>query len=241
MENSGHMRDAATSGDLAVSRDPPGRTATPRRATITRIMLGSIAGLLLVAAALYYFADRETGAEVASQDHASERSQIATAPQAEGIAPSPQITSPDGALSPRSPPSAAVQPLPSSPQGSATPPAPPTLPGEALTPRAVTTSRIPRPEGQPPVAANESPASQGTVPGNPSLMTDRPTALPGEEILVVQRPRVNVRSEPGRKGRVIGTAAKGSEVKVVGRSGNWIEVETGAGRGWISGSLLGAR
>jgi uncharacterized protein YgiM (DUF1202 family) len=71
-------------------------------------------------------------------------------------------------------------------------------------------------------------------------MTDRPTALPGAEILVVQRPRVNIRSEPGRNGRVIGTAAKGSEVKVVGRSGNWIEVETGSGRGWISGSLLGA-
>ena len=242
MENSGDMRPAATSGDLAVSRDPPGRTATPRPATKTRIVLGSLAGLLLVAGALYYFADRETGAEVASQDQASERSQIATAPPpAEGTAPSPQIMSPDGALSPRSPPSAGVQPPPSSPEGSATPSAPAASPGEALTPRAVTTSRIPRPEGQSPVAANESPASQGTVPGNPSLMTDRPTALPGEEIMVVQRPRVNIRSEPGRNGRVIGTAAKGSEVKVIGRSGNWIEVETGAGRGWISGSLLGAR
>jgi hypothetical protein len=38
---------------------------------------------------------------------------------------------------------------------------------------------------------------------------------------------------------VIGTAAKGSEVKVIARSRNWIEVETDAGKGWISGNLLG--
>src|SRR5688572_7701997 len=141
MVNNGDMRPAATGGD------PPGRTATPRRATIPRIMLGSLAGLLLVAAALYYFADRETGAELASQDQSSERSQTATAPRPAETAPSPQITSSDDALSPRSPPSAAVQPPPSSPQGSATPSAPAASPGEALTPRAVTTSRIPRPEG----------------------------------------------------------------------------------------------
>src|SRR5688572_20654992 len=209
MKNSGDMRSSATSGDLAVSRDQLGRTAAPQRATKTRIVLGSLAGLLLVAAALYYFADRETGAVLASQDKASERSQTETAPRPAETAPSSQITSSDDALSPRSPPSAAAQPAPSAPQESATPSAPSASPEEALIPRAVTTSRIPRAEGESAVAANEGPASQGTVPGNPSLMTDRPTALPGAEILVVQRPRVNIRSEPGRNGRVIGTAAKG--------------------------------
>jgi len=70
-------------------------------------------------------------------------------------------------------------------------------------------------------------------------MSNRATALPGaEETLVVQRPRVNIRSEP-RTGRVIATATKGSQFKVVGRAGNWVEVETDTGKGWISRSLLG--
>jgi uncharacterized protein YgiM (DUF1202 family) len=70
-------------------------------------------------------------------------------------------------------------------------------------------------------------------------MSNRATALPANEVLFVQRSRVNIRSEPGRNGRVVGTATKGSQVKVVGRSGKWVEVETDAAKGWISGSLLG--
>ena len=71
-------------------------------------------------------------------------------------------------------------------------------------------------------------------------MSNRPTALPGnEEVLFVQRARANIRSEPGRNGRVIGTAARGSQVRVIGRAKNWVEVETDAGKGWIGSSLLG--
>ena len=64
--------------------------------------------------------------------------------------------------------------------------------------------------------------------------------MPGDEqALFVQARRANIRSEPGRGGRVIGTATKGSKVKVVSRSGKWVEVETDAGEGWINGNLLG--
>ena len=62
--------------------------------------------------------------------------------------------------------------------------------------------------------------------------------MQGGQALFVQARRANIRSEPGRGGRVIGTATKGSKVKVVGRSGKWVEVETDAGQGWINGGFF---
>ena len=77
-------------------------------------------------------------------------------------------------------------------------------------------------------------------------MRDRLTALPDQsaaaprqnEILVVKRGPANIRSAPGKSGRVIGTAAKDAQLKEIGRSGSWVEVETEAGRGWIGAGLL---
>jgi uncharacterized protein YgiM (DUF1202 family) len=70
-------------------------------------------------------------------------------------------------------------------------------------------------------------------------MNDHPTALPKDEVMFVQRPRVHVRSTPGRSGRILATVARGAEVKVVGHSGNWVQVESQAGNGWIANGLLG--
>ena len=57
--------------------------------------------------------------------------------------------------------------------------------------------------------------------------------------MFVQKPRVNIRSEPSRRGRVVGSATMGQQFKVVGRSGSWVQVEGDGGKGWVGGRLLG--
>ncbi|MEJ0076224.1 MAG: SH3 domain-containing protein [Alphaproteobacteria bacterium] len=58
-------------------------------------------------------------------------------------------------------------------------------------------------------------------------------------MLVVMRGPANIRTTPGKSGRVIGTAAKNATVKELSRSGSWVEVETESGTGWIAAALLG--
>jgi uncharacterized protein YgiM (DUF1202 family) len=80
-------------------------------------------------------------------------------------------------------------------------------------------------------------------------MRDQPAALPdqtaaapkNETMLVVMRGPANIRSTPGKGGRVVGTAAKDATVKELSRSGNWVEVETESGTGWIAATLLAPR
>jgi uncharacterized protein YgiM (DUF1202 family) len=72
-------------------------------------------------------------------------------------------------------------------------------------------------------------------------MSQQPAALPKDEVMVVKLPHVNVRSAPGRTGRVRGTLAKGKEVKIVRRTDGWAEVESDAVKGWISLKVLEAR
>ena len=73
----------------------------------------------------------------------------------------------------------------------------------------------------------------------PAALPDTPAAAPKNEIImVVKRGPANIRSEPGKKGRVIGTAAKDAQLKEIGRSGRWVQVETESGRGWIGSGLL---
>ena len=76
-------------------------------------------------------------------------------------------------------------------------------------------------------------------PAPPAPLQQQPAALPKEDVVFVQKPGVRMRSEPGRHGKVIGGAPKGSQFKIVGRAGSWIQVEGDAGRGWIGGRMLG--
>jgi hypothetical protein len=76
----------------------------------------------------------------------------------------------------------------------------------------------------------------------PAALPDKPAVAPKTEvIMVVKRGPANIRSEPGMNGRVIGTAAKDTQLKELSRSGGWVEVETDSGRGWISSGLLAPR
>jgi len=72
----------------------------------------------------------------------------------------------------------------------------------------------------------------------PAALPDQPAAAPKNELVIVKRGPANLRSAPGKGGRVIGTVAKDAQLKEISRSGSWVEVETESGRGWMSTSLL---
>jgi uncharacterized protein YgiM (DUF1202 family) len=75
----------------------------------------------------------------------------------------------------------------------------------------------------------------------PAALPDQAAAVPpkNETMLVVMRGPANIRSTPGKGGRVIGSLAKNTSVKELSRAGKWVEVETESGTGWIAAGLLG--
>jgi hypothetical protein len=58
-------------------------------------------------------------------------------------------------------------------------------------------------------------------------------------VIIVMRGPAKIRSDPGKKGRVIGTAPKNATVRELDRAGNWVQIETEVGTGWIHAALLG--
>jgi len=104
------------------------------------------------------------------------------------------------------------------------PPAASTPPASAERPAAAPPAGTPQP---PP------PRSQAAV-QNPAPAARNP------EFLFLQRPGVNIRSAPSPTGRVVGSAPKGTRFEVTNRQGEWIEVNGGRLKGWISERFLGA-
>jgi uncharacterized protein YgiM (DUF1202 family) len=72
-------------------------------------------------------------------------------------------------------------------------------------------------------------------------MSQEPAALPNSEELFVQARQANLRAAASLHARVVGHATRGDKLKVIGRTGKWVEVETQGRSGWISGKLLGPR
>jgi uncharacterized protein YgiM (DUF1202 family) len=73
-----------------------------------------------------------------------------------------------------------------------------------------------------------------------AALPDQTAAAPARQnMLTVMRGPANIRSAPGKNGRVIGTVAKDTTVKELDRSGKWVQVETESGTGWIAAALLG--
>ena len=66
-------------------------------------------------------------------------------------------------------------------------------------------------------------------------------SLPINDIAYVRKSNANIRSEPSLRGKRVGKAAKGTKLKVLNRTRNWVQVESGETIGWISGNLLGDR
>jgi hypothetical protein len=95
-----------------------------------------------------------------------------------------------------------------------------------------------RPDSTPSIPAEISPKIASAAPiDNPSQrQTDSESQK--QEFVFLQRPGVNIRSEPSTKGRVLGTAPKGTRLKVTTREGAWMQVESGRLKGWINSQFL---
>lgn len=209
--------------------------AEPARRSRGLILGVALVALLLFGAAGYFYSVRDANKEVSS------------APQAPQVAQDSRRAGEDVASRPAE---SAAQPSspqqPASPAPSAVAEAPPAV-VEAPPAASAPTSGIPSPQPsrQSPAVQTQGPAESAPTesaarPAPPAALRDQPTSLPGEEIVFVQKPRVNIRSEPRVAGRVVGSASKGQQFKAVRRVGNWVQVEGDAGTGWISGRLLGS-
>jgi uncharacterized protein YgiM (DUF1202 family) len=108
------------------------------------------------------------------------------------------------------------------------------------------------PSAPPPQAqAQSTPAPASSVPAKsdnaaePAGRTQdtgqsKPTSLPTNDAVYVQKSDANIRSEPSLRGKRIGKVTKGTKLNVLSRNGKWVQVESGETKGWIAGSLLGA-
>ena len=237
----------AGSGDGA---DVDRATKTPAERKRVTIGAGLIAAMVLSAAAFIYFersATETTSTPTSVQQTASTPAQQiapASAPKPEQKAadaarpaptaekPAVQSTAAEQANAPPPPAATSTPPAQPAPTASSTPsrPAPSTPEANA---------GMARPPGSeaPPGSADSAPVQSAQAPPAASLR-DQPTSLPARETVVVQKPRVNIRSEPTRRSRVVGSARKGEQFKVVRRTGSWVQVEGASGRGWIGGRVL---
>src|SRR5262249_6122183 len=70
--------------------------------------------------------------------------------------------------------------------------------------------------------------------------TESRQSVPGRnrDVLFLQRPTVKIRSAPSTSGTVVGTAPKGTRFEVTNREGDWVQVERGRLKGWISAQFL---
>jgi Bacterial SH3 domain len=116
---------------------------------------------------------------------------------------------------------------------------------------AQTASRTPEPSRDPPAAAAATwpdlppsipvATSPEAAPEAPASNTAPHQTVPGSQnrdIVFLQRPGVNIRSTPSTNGPVLGTAPKGTRLKVTNREGDWVQVESGRSSGWISSQFL---
>ena len=185
-----------------------------------------LAAIFLLGAAGFFYAKRDAGPDTSpapgSQQAARPADKEPASPPAEAPAP----------------PSASVQQTepPARSASQADTPLPPPAPKPSASSNPQPPSQTPAAQAQAP--ADSAPAASTAPPAPPATMSDQPTSLPSE-ITFVQKPGVNIRSEPSAAGRKVGTASKGRQFKVIGRTGNWVHVEDGMTTGWIGGRLLG--
>jgi hypothetical protein len=249
------VRASSTERREAEAREHPTTTVGDRRGSRTRIVLGSLLTLLVVAAVVYYFAGHRTGTEVAiapSAKQSSESDAVPTPRRAADSADHPVAsTSPQPDPSQSPPAAASPQQSPTASPRSVTAPEemrkdPPAAAAQNATSDAPTetnegAAKPSESSGARADARTGAPAvEQQPMHARPTSLPDQPAAAPKQDevISVVKRGPANIRSAPSKNARVIGTAAKDTQLREIGRSGTWVEVETKAGRGWIGAGLL---
>ena len=222
--------------------------------------------LLIVAGTTHYLAKHRTGSEVTLESgspRAPEALTVASIPRTpdnseKPVSPttSPQqsmlteMQSPLTSEAQRSgsapPPPRAANTAAAPPAATATAPATPTSPATektVMSPRPSAseqrTNAATTPQSTGP-AGTQKTTVQPSVRDQAAALPDRPAATPKKEnVFIVMRGPAKIRSDPGKKGRVIGTAPKNAPVKELDRAGNWVQIETEVGTGWIHAALLG--
>ena len=214
--------------------DPDG-TATPEKSERGRrggvLLPFGLAALFVLSAAGFFYSTRDAGRETSpasgSQQAARPADKNPPSPPAETpVQPSASVQQPaPPARSALPATEAASTPVASAPNSSATSSPPPT-------------NQSPAAQAQVPIDSAPVESAVRPTPAPPTTMSDQPTSLPND-IVFVQKPGVNIRSEPSRAGRIVGSASKGRQFKVIRRAGSWVQVEGDATTGWIGGRLLG--
>ena len=93
-----------------------------------------------------------------------------------------------------------------------------------------------------PPSTNNAPA----IPPEPAARTaisaqSKPISLSTNDFAYVQKSSANLRSTPSVRAKRVGQAPRGTKLNIVRRTGKWVQVESGATKGWVSGNLLGPR
>jgi hypothetical protein len=163
------------------------------------------------------------------------------------VRPEPVAPAPTAAL-PQPPPARRAEPIPAAPSPSTSvqpPPAPsertapppeapaPVRPAQPRTPPAEAPAQIAPPAAAPAPVAPPPPAT------NDAALRPPASVPQGRQILFLQRPGVNIRSSPSTAANVVGSAPRGTRFEVTNRRGEWVEVESGRLKGWISARFLG--
>ena len=234
--------------------------------SLAALLIIASAILLIIAGAIHYFAEHRTGTEVTLESgspRAPEALTVASNPRTPDNSEKPvsPTTSPQQSMltetqSPLTseaqrsgsapPPPRAANTAAALPAATATAPATPTSPATektAMSPRpsaseqrtnAATTPQSTEPAG------TQKTTMQPSVRDQAAALPDRPAATSKKEnVFIVMRGPAKIRSDPGKKGRVIGTAPKNATVRELDRAGNWVQIETEVGTGWIHAALLG--
>jgi len=194
----------------AMSRTDSAEMPARPRSGVMRVFLG-LAVLVLVMAAVYFYAARRSGNEMASNQPSTVSENKPAEP-----ARQPSDASPSASQAP-----SALQPPSSRQQAGPTPP--------ARQPEAAPAPIEP--------AQTPSPAASRSSQAEPS-MRQQSTNLNDSEEMSVRVGRANIRDEPSRGARVVATVTKGMKVKVLGHSGDWIHIEAAGRSGWMSAKLL---
>lgn len=221
-----------------------------------KLIAGTAIGVGLALAALAYFFVPFRGEKAVTasrtEQPATIRSEPAAPPASPTPAPQPRANIPESPPASPSPSTPVRAPTAASPEPTAPPPAapapirpaqPPTAPAEApaqVAPGAPAAAP-PAPLAPAQVAPPPSTPVAPTPPATNNAALRPPAAVPqGRQILFLQRPGVNIRSNPSTGGSVVGSAPQGTRFEVTNRNGEWVQVESGRLKGWINARFLGA-
>jgi len=125
-------------------------------------------------------------------------------------------------------------PIPAATQPATTPAStqPPAQPSHPATPPRILPPLpiVQSPVTAPPVVSPVSPTVEQPAPASPQI-----TGYTGRVIAPVA---LNVRRGPGMSYDVFAWLRNGDEVSIIGSQGNWVQVETNRGTGWVLGRYL---